>query len=128
MRILRVSKSGVSGHCIEPIQVTVPRTRMEFFQDDVYPATRSNVPALQSEEWFSGQTKLPELVSLQPQGMKKLSEAPAIARAAPKFQRGPDKPEVDHKKEVMNAFAAKMTDHRDEEVKKEDSDSDSEWD
>lgn len=42
----------------------------ELFQDDLFPDTRVTwEPTLSSEEWFSGVTRLPKLVSLRPPGM-----------------------------------------------------------
>ncbi|EGC30031.1 hypothetical protein DICPUDRAFT_99654 [Dictyostelium purpureum] len=66
----------VTADTIEPISMTVPRNRTEFFQDDIYPDTRSGNPSMTSEEWFNGETRQCEMVSLQPQGMVALSNAP----------------------------------------------------
>jgi coronin-7 len=55
---------------------------MEFFQDDLFPPIRdTRSPLLNVDEWISGQTKEPSLLSLQPQGMKPLSEAPQDTKA-----------------------------------------------
>ncbi|XP_075052978.1 coronin-6 isoform X3 [Mixophyes fleayi] len=48
----------------EPIVMTVPR-KSELFQDDLYPDTPGPEPALEAEEWFSGQNADPILVSLR---------------------------------------------------------------
>eukprot|EP01132_Coremiostelium_polycephalum_P003751 gene3751-4670_t len=66
----------VSDTTVEPITMTVPRTRMEYFQDDVFVPTRSTQPTMTADEWFDGTTRSPELVSLCPQGMSPLSTAP----------------------------------------------------
>lgn len=43
---------------------------MEYFQDDLYPLTKNTKnPVLTSTEWFQGNTKEPELISLQPPGI-----------------------------------------------------------
>ena len=34
----------------------------ELFQDDLYPDTLSDTPALSAEEWFSGEDREPVLV------------------------------------------------------------------
>ena len=34
----------------------------ELFQDDLYPDTVGDIPALQAEEWLSGQEAVPVLV------------------------------------------------------------------
>jgi hypothetical protein len=57
--------------------MTVPRTRQEFFQDDIFTLTRSLKPTFSSDEWLSGATRDPPLESLRPEGMPLLSEAPA---------------------------------------------------
>ncbi|KYQ89281.1 WD-40 repeat-containing protein [Tieghemostelium lacteum] len=66
----------VTDSTIEPIQMTIPRNRMEFFQDDIYPPTRSTKPVMTSDQWFAGETKAPTTVSLCPEGMVPLSKAP----------------------------------------------------
>lgn len=59
-----------------PVSFTVPRQKKEYFQDDIYTDTLSSEPTFSASEWLSGSNKQPKLVSLQPKGMKKLSEAP----------------------------------------------------
>ncbi|KAF6019302.1 hypothetical protein EB796_022391 [Bugula neritina] len=62
---------------IEPISFTVPRVRSEFFQDDLFPDTSVTWEASStSSEWFSGIDKQAKVLSLFPEGMTKLSEAP----------------------------------------------------
>ncbi|KAM8976697.1 coronin-6 isoform 2-T2 [Pelodytes ibericus] len=48
----------------EPIVMTVPR-KSDLFQDDLYPDTPGLEPALEADEWFSGQDADPLLVSLR---------------------------------------------------------------
>jgi coronin-7 len=62
---------------IRPITFSVPRKRKEFFQDDIYVAARSGKALFTATEWFEGGKKEITRVSLQPDGMAKLSEAPA---------------------------------------------------
>ncbi|CAN9510297.1 unnamed protein product [Ophioblennius macclurei] len=50
---------------IEPLSMIVPR-RSESYQEDIYPMTASNKPALTAEEWLSGIDKGPVLMSLKP--------------------------------------------------------------
>ncbi|XP_053184736.1 coronin-2A isoform X2 [Scomber japonicus] len=50
---------------IEPLSMIVPR-RSESYQEDIYPMTAGNKPALTSEEWLSGIDKGPVLMSLKP--------------------------------------------------------------
>ncbi|CAG2183504.1 unnamed protein product, partial [Oppiella nova] len=61
---------------VEPFSFTVPRLRTEFFQDDLFPATRVQwAPTLTADQWFGGQDGLPVYISLRPDGMGLLSEA-----------------------------------------------------
>nr|XP_019956886.1 PREDICTED: coronin-2A isoform X1 [Paralichthys olivaceus] len=50
---------------IEPLSMIVPR-RSESYQDDIYPMTAGNKPAMTAEEWLSGIDKGPVLMSLKP--------------------------------------------------------------
>lgn len=50
---------------IEPLAMIVPR-RSESYQEDIYPMTASNKPALTADEWLSGIDKGPVLMSLKP--------------------------------------------------------------
>eukprot|EP00026_Physarum_polycephalum_P002001 Phypoly_transcript_02005.p1 GENE.Phypoly_transcript_02005~~Phypoly_transcript_02005.p1 ORF type:complete len:941 (-),score=244.83 Phypoly_transcript_02005:204-2969(-) len=75
----------VTDTTAEPIQMTVPRTRQEFFQDDVFTQTRALKATFSSDEWLSGATRDPPLESLRPEGMPLLSEAPAVEKKAPAF-------------------------------------------
>ncbi len=36
------------------------------FAEDLFPLTAANVPALSADEWFSGETRRPNLMSLDP--------------------------------------------------------------
>jgi len=65
------------GDYVEPLHFTVPRTRAEFFQDDLFPKTRkTNESSVNASEWFNGKSKPLETISLQPNGMPILSENP----------------------------------------------------
>jgi len=83
--VLRVLKLGINNS-VEPISFKVPRTRTEFFQDDIYPLTRSARPVLSATEWFSGQTRDPDLISIKPSDMVALSEAPEADKKPKKFE------------------------------------------
>ena len=66
LRAVRLTKSSV-----EQFTIRVPRTRLEYFQDDIYPATLAVwESALSAQEWLSGKDGVQRRVSLQPQGMK----------------------------------------------------------
>ncbi|KAJ1984801.1 hypothetical protein H4R34_000421 [Dimargaris verticillata] len=62
---------------VESIGFFVPRKRVEYFQDDVFPATRGLHPTkLGVDDWFKGQSATPDYLNLCPKGMIKLSDAP----------------------------------------------------
>ncbi|XP_049576287.1 coronin-2A [Syngnathus scovelli] len=50
---------------IEPLSMIVPR-RSESYQEDIYPMTAGNKPALTANEWLSGIDRGPVLMSLKP--------------------------------------------------------------
>ncbi|XP_054714139.1 coronin-7-like [Uloborus diversus] len=75
---------------IEPMSFHVPRLRSEFFQDDLFPPTRKTwVPSQTSSEWFSGINRPAEVISLKPDDMTLLSDAPPPVKATPKSQPSP---------------------------------------
>jgi len=49
---------------IEPISFKVPR-KSDLFQDDLFPATAGEEPALSAAEWIAGKNAPPKLVSLE---------------------------------------------------------------
>lgn len=61
--IARFYKLHTKGLC-EVLTFTVPR-KSDLFQDDIYPDTQADVPALTAEEWIRGETKPPILFSLR---------------------------------------------------------------
>lgn len=73
---------GSPPSTIERVSVVVPRTRMEYFQDDIFPPTRTDKPTFTAAEWFAGVKKEVATVDLCPAGMQRLSTAPAIERKA----------------------------------------------
>jgi len=97
---------------VQPLSFTVPRTRKEFFQDDVFPPCPSDKPVLTADEWFSGKDAERPLMSLKPADMTNLSEAPAIEREskydfdAEQAKRGSG-PVT--KEQVMDGFFDKVT-------------------
>ncbi|KAI1883618.1 hypothetical protein AGOR_G00233420 [Albula goreensis] len=50
---------------IEPLSMIVPR-RSESYQEDIYPMTAGDEPAMTAEEWLRGMDKGPVLMSLKP--------------------------------------------------------------
>lgn len=61
--IARFYKLHTKGLC-EVLSFTVPR-KSDLFQDDIYPDTQADVPALTAEDWIAGETKPPVLFSLR---------------------------------------------------------------
>lgn len=61
---------------VEQFTIRVPRTKLEYFQDDIYPVTLAIwESALSAEEWLEGKNSIQHGVSLQPQGMKPCESA-----------------------------------------------------
>jgi len=113
-RMLKLSTTTV-----EQITFTVPRNRLEFFQDDIFPPTpKFGQPLMSSSQWLSGSKTEPTLISLQPPGMQSLTDAPKIVREK-KYKFDPTKPKEevqDLKDAVINKFYTQMTDiHKDAE-------------
>jgi coronin-1B/1C/6 len=78
--IARFYKLHTKGLC-EVIPMTVPR-KSELFQDDLYPDTPGDVPAMTAEEWLAGKNAEPILISLK-HGYKPTKKA-GISRVAAK--------------------------------------------
>lgn len=86
---------------IEPLTFSVPRLRKEFFQDDLFPETRVTWESvLSSDQWFSGSNKESKRISLRPDGMSPLSEAPSVNK---------HKMQEKNKPEIRMAFEGEMT-------------------
>lgn len=64
---VRLTKSSV-----EQFSVRVPRTKLEYFQDDIYPDTLVHWESvLAAKDWLEGKNNCQPRVSLQPPGMKR---------------------------------------------------------
>ncbi|XP_046394755.1 coronin-7 isoform X5 [Ischnura elegans] len=74
----------LTNNTIEPISFTVPRLKVDYFQDDLFPPTKVTwSPTLTSEEWFRGLNRQPKRINLKPEGMENLSDVQGGANAAP---------------------------------------------
>ncbi|XP_050740436.1 coronin-1A-like isoform X3 [Eriocheir sinensis] len=62
--IFRFFKLYATKAICEPISMIVPR-KSDQFQPDLYPDTASPTPAMSAEEWFSGTTRGPVLMSMK---------------------------------------------------------------
>lgn len=77
-RVYRLTKSN----CIERISFTVPRVKLGFFQDDIFPDTLDlSSPYQTADEWLSGANIDFKYLSLQPENMEKLTEVLAAQEA-----------------------------------------------
>lgn len=63
--VFRFYKLVTTKSIIEPLSMIVPR-RSGSYQEDIYPMTPGNRPALSAAEWLSGMNKDPVLISLKP--------------------------------------------------------------
>jgi len=78
--IARFYKLHTKGLC-EVIPMTVPR-KSELFQDDLYPDTPGDAPALTAEEWIAGKNATPIYISLKDgyKPSKKLGGSKVVAK------------------------------------------------
>ncbi|CAK8684356.1 unnamed protein product [Clavelina lepadiformis] len=106
-RAWRLSKTS-----LEPISFKVPRVKMEYFQDDLFPDTReTGAPTMTADGWLSGKNMLPRLISLKPAGMKPLSQAPKEEPKERKYESyNPDtyKTDEEKKEELLAAMSNKL--------------------
>ncbi|CAM4492891.1 unnamed protein product [Leuciscus chuanchicus] len=63
--VFRFYKLVTIKSLIEPLSMIVPR-RSESYQEDIYPMTAGNKPAMTADEWISGLDKGPLMMSLRP--------------------------------------------------------------
>ncbi|XP_022787917.1 coronin-7-like [Stylophora pistillata] len=98
---------------IDYITFQVPRVKMEYFQDDLFPDTRVWwEPSVTSDQWFAGEDKTQKTMSVRPDGMKPLSEAPKQAPIARKYDSRHELEEVksveQQKEELLNSMVDKL--------------------
>ncbi|UZJ52545.1 hypothetical protein CBS101457_001865 [Exobasidium rhododendri] len=84
----------------------ITRSRPEYFQDDVYPASALvQTPLLEADEWMKGRDAAPVTkTSLQPEGMIALSQAPPVVRTST-LSKGPtqrEKTVKEREEEMLN--------------------------
>lgn len=98
---------------VEPVSFTVPRVKMEYFQDDLFPDTSvTGEPTMTSEEWLAGVNNQAGKVGVRPRGMKKLSEAPVETPKASKYDSynaETYKTDEQKKEELLSAMTNKLT-------------------
>lgn len=97
---------------IEPVAFKVPRVKKEFFQDDVYPDTAvSWEPVLSAAQWLSGSNGQHRKISLKPNDMTLLSEAPKeapVRKYLPSSVYLEEKTDEQKKEELLSAMVAKL--------------------
>jgi WD40 repeat protein len=98
-----------------PISFKVPRTRVEYFQDDIYVPTRERVTSLSTEEFFNGEIPSPPTLDLNP-GLELLSSAPVEEIVIKKFVQG-DRviDDADVAENTINKLYDTLMSHKEEE-------------
>ncbi|KAJ2552865.1 hypothetical protein EV175_003150 [Coemansia sp. RSA 1933] len=121
----------LNGQSIESIGFRVPRKRPEYFQDDIFPFTLDwETPAIDAALWMSGSPAEPIRISLCPQGMTPLSQAPPEPIRKPKFEIQPKEKE-DSTKDTIKAMLDRVDSDGDDDNSNPSpkaAGSDSDWD
>ncbi|XP_022085077.1 coronin-2B-like isoform X2 [Acanthaster planci] len=73
--LVRFYKLHVSKGVCEPVSMIVPR-KSEAFQEDIYPPTPSNEPALTAQSWIAGMDSPPKMVRLEEHGTSSVASTP----------------------------------------------------
>nr|CAB3233029.1 coronin-7-like [Phallusia mammillata] len=106
-RAWRLGKSN-----LEPVSFKIPRVKMEYFQDDLYPKTRVvDKPSMTADDWLEGSNDQLPSVNQRPSDMKPLSEAPKEAPKARKYEsydRDTYKTDEQKKEELVSAMSNKL--------------------
>jgi len=114
VEIARVLKLTLNS--VQPIKIKVPRTKMDYFQDDIYPPTRSLDPTMSPDIYFSSdQLENPRLIDLNP-GLQLLSSIPKTVKKVKKFKGdkvGKDQNDVE--KDTINSIYENMMEHKEDE-------------
>ncbi|WVR05042.1 hypothetical protein IAU60_002054 [Kwoniella sp. DSM 27419] len=113
----------LTARTMEEVTFSIPRNKPDFFQDDIYQSTVDVESAVVSAaDWLAGKNVPPGRISLQPEGMMPLSQAPKNDSAATKkFVPAANvmSEEEKKRKEMDELFAkAKMDESSDEEEEK----------
>ncbi|ORX79121.1 DUF1900-domain-containing protein [Anaeromyces robustus] len=104
----------VSKDNIKSISFTVPRTRTEFFQDDIFPPTRDTEhSSMTIDAWKSGKITPLKTIDLCPEGMKPLSEnntVKVIKSTAHLIRKAGDKSNRNAKDEFVSQLMSRVID------------------
>uniref|UniRef100_A0A8C1LW38 Coronin n=1 Tax=Cyprinus carpio TaxID=7962 RepID=A0A8C1LW38_CYPCA len=111
-RAIRLGKTT-----IEPVAFRVPRVKKEFFQDDVFPETAVWWEAsLTAAAWLSGSNGQHRKISLRPNDMTPVSEAPKeapVRKYLPSSVYLEEKTDEQKKEELLSAMVAKLGNRED---------------
>uniref|UniRef100_A0A8C1U7F6 Coronin n=1 Tax=Cyprinus carpio TaxID=7962 RepID=A0A8C1U7F6_CYPCA len=111
-RAIRLGKTT-----IEPVAFRVPRVKKEFFQDDVFPETAVWWDAsLTAAAWLSGSNGQHHKISLRPNDMTPVSEAPKeapVRKYLPSSVYLEEKTDEQKKEELLSAMVAKLGNRED---------------
>uniref|UniRef100_A0A9J8AXQ5 Coronin n=1 Tax=Cyprinus carpio carpio TaxID=630221 RepID=A0A9J8AXQ5_CYPCA len=111
-RAIRLGKTT-----IEPVAFRVPRVKKEFFQDDVFPETAVWWDAsLTAAAWLSGSNGQHRKISLRPNDMTPVSEAPKeapVRKYLPSSVYLEEKTDEQKKEELLSAMVAKLGNRED---------------
>ncbi|KAK2563477.1 Coronin-7 [Acropora cervicornis] len=120
---------------IDLITFQVPRVKMEYFQDDLFPPSRAWwEPALTSSQWFAGENGQQKKLFLKPADMKPLSEAPKREPIARKYDSRHElddaKTTDEQKEELISSMVEKLRSYDEEPLPQDlqEGVDDDEWD
>lgn len=103
---------GLTKNSVEAISFTVPRVKLEYFQDDLFPDTRVTWEAtLTADDWLAGKDKPQRVIKMKPADMIQLSEAPVEAPKIKKFESynvETFKTDEQKKEELLNAIVGRL--------------------
>jgi len=129
-RILKLTNDNT----VQPHRLFVPRTRKEYFQDDIFPPSlvRAEAPSLTADHFFTGEGKEPKRADLNPD-LPLYSTAPKIERKIKKYKEIIEEDPSEIEERTLNSVYNKMLERKEMEPevlaheKNEGVDSD-EWD
>uniref|UniRef100_A0A6B2L3J3 Coronin n=1 Tax=Arcella intermedia TaxID=1963864 RepID=A0A6B2L3J3_9EUKA len=112
-RILKLTNENT----VQPHRLFVPRTRKEYFQDDIFPPSqiRAEVPSQTAQQYFAGEEAEPLRVNLNP-GLPLYSEAPKIVRKMKKYKEVVEEDPTKVEEKTLDSIYNKMIEKRDADL------------
>jgi len=111
VEIARVLKLTLNS--MIPISIRVPRTKKDYFQDDIYPDTRSLEPSMSCDIYInSTEIEPPRLLNLNP-GLELLSSIPKEVKRIKKVKGGEQERDVEE--DTVNKLYEGMLDLKEDE-------------